>query len=382
MSSDQRNSQDDLVRALDDVEDFLTPVNDSARFRKQISEIERFRVVLDRTNDCIMLFCYPSLQIIDLNGSTCRNLGYTRHELINCPAHEVLPPETLKEISEFFERGSPVCESKSCLVTALRRKDNSSMPVEITLSVVHFGGEGYVVLVARDISERMEMEGAVRDAELQCRATMNAIRDAVVVCDRDVSVVICNKAFSDLCEKAGMPLPEQGVHLSVCAPYLTGELGLEYRYILSTGKPLITNVRHQTQFGELIFEVTKTPISEKDVVVRVVTVVRDITEQQQLEDMKKEAFEQIEQNMEQFAILNDHIRNPLQTIVGLADLEGGRAADQIILAAMEIDSMVKELDCGWLESGKIRDMLFRHYGIRPWTRRRLGLSGKDDGCSK
>lgn len=77
--------------------------------------------------------------------------------------------------------------------------------------------------------------------------------------------------------------------------------------------------------------------------------------------LQHEALEQIEANMEQMAILNDHIRNPLQAIVGLADLEGGAVAEKIFQQAGEIDSIINRLDQGWLESSKIRDFLQRHH---------------------
>jgi sigma-B regulation protein RsbU (phosphoserine phosphatase) len=77
--------------------------------------------------------------------------------------------------------------------------------------------------------------------------------------------------------------------------------------------------------------------------------------------LQHEALEQIEENMEQMAILNDHIRNPLQAIVGLADLEGGPMAEKIFQQAGEIDSLINRLDQGWLESDKIRDFLRRHH---------------------
>jgi PAS domain S-box-containing protein len=95
--------------------------------------------------------------------------------------------------------------------------------------------------------------------------------------------------------------------------------------------------------------------------VGILGVARDISERKQIERIKSEAYTQIEKNMEQFAILNDHIRNPLQAIVGLADLEGGPLSDKIYQQAMEIDSIIKRLDIGWIESKKIREFLRKHY---------------------
>ena len=75
------------------------------------------------------------------------------------------------------------------------------------------------------------------------------------------------------------------------------------------------------------------------------------------------AFSQIERNMEQFAILNDEIRNPLQAIVGLAELEGGDLAEKIFAQAKEIDGIIKKLDLGYMESQKIREFLRKHYSM-------------------
>ncbi|KQC05184.1 MAG: hypothetical protein APR53_08285 [Methanoculleus sp. SDB] len=82
-----------------------------------------------------------------------------------------------------------------------------------------------------------------------------------------------------------------------------------------------------------------------------------------IETEKRLALEQIERNIEQMAVLNDHIRNPLQAIVGLADIEGGDLADKIFGQAQEIDRIIHRLDIGWVESTKIREFLVKHYGM-------------------
>jgi light-regulated signal transduction histidine kinase (bacteriophytochrome) len=89
----------------------------------------------------------------------------------------------------------------------------------------------------------------------------------------------------------------------------------------------------------------------------------DITERKQMEMAKKKALEQIEQNIEQFAILGDHIRNPLAVIMGLSSLAPGEISDKIILQAREIDRIVTQLDRGWIESEKVRDFIRRYYMV-------------------
>ncbi len=67
--------------------------------------------------------------------------------------------------------------------------------------------------------------------------------------------------------------------------------------------------------------------------------------------------------MEQLAVLNDHIRNPLQAIVGRVDLKGDGLSETIRPYVDEIDSLITQLDVGWVESEKIRLFLRKHYDI-------------------
>ena len=89
----------------------------------------------------------------------------------------------------------------------------------------------------------------------------------------------------------------------------------------------------------------------------------DITDRKQMEAAKRKALEQIEKNIEQFAILGDHIRNPLAVIVGLSSLTEGVVADKILTQAKEIDRIVTQLDMGWIESENVRGFIKKYYMV-------------------
>jgi PAS domain S-box-containing protein len=95
----------------------------------------------------------------------------------------------------------------------------------------------------------------------------------------------------------------------------------------------------------------------------VLAIARDITERREIERLKMEAFQQIEENMQQFAILNDHIRNPLQGIIGIADLMENKYSEKIIQLSHVINDIIHKLDRGYLESEKIQEFLRKYYGI-------------------
>jgi PAS domain S-box-containing protein len=89
----------------------------------------------------------------------------------------------------------------------------------------------------------------------------------------------------------------------------------------------------------------------------------DITERKQMEVAQRKALKQIENNIEQFAILGDHIRNPLAVIIGLTCMLAEDIANKVLFQAKEIDRIITQIDIGWIESEKVRNILKKYYAI-------------------
>jgi PAS domain S-box-containing protein len=92
-------------------------------------------------------------------------------------------------------------------------------------------------------------------------------------------------------------------------------------------------------------------------------VITDITGRKENERILRESFIRIECNLQQFAILNDQIRNPLSVITMLASMEETPSNRKILTQVSEIDKIINQLDQGFLESEKIRNYFKRHQGI-------------------
>nr|WP_284738387.1 PAS domain S-box protein [Methanoculleus sp. CWC-02] len=108
-------------------------------------------------------------------------------------------------------------------------------------------------------------------------------------------------------------------------------------------------------------ELNESPIVEHGKVVGVQAVGRDITERKQIEQLHREAFRQIERNIEQFAVLGDHIRQPLQVTLGRAELLDDEETAAVIRDQVErINGYIRQLDQGWVESRMVREFLRRH----------------------
>jgi len=83
----------------------------------------------------------------------------------------------------------------------------------------------------------------------------------------------------------------------------------------------------------------------------------------QVEQLKTEAFQQIEHNMAQFATLSDQIRNPLQAIMLNTETLDEKTKTIISEQVTIINKVLDLLDEKYAESEKVRKFLRKYYGF-------------------
>lgn len=141
--------------------------------QQRLDELERFRSLLDQSNDCIFLIKIPSLTCADVNESACRQLGCSREEFLSLPFGNFVPVDTLARIRELAAVGIAEGKDRDTITTHLYKCSGEGIPAEITIRMVTFNKDLYGVAVARDITERKQTEKALlensrmlRDMEL------------------------------------------------------------------------------------------------------------------------------------------------------------------------------------------------------------------------
>jgi PAS domain S-box-containing protein len=125
----------------------------------------------------------------------------------------------------------------------------------------------------------------------------------------------------------------------------------------------ITEICQPRKDGSVVeTEVVTTLIPDgKGKVVEILGVSRDITERKETELRIKQAVDQINNNIETLAILNDQIRNPLAVLDLLTNRLEGKTAEVVRDQVIQIDAIINQLDRGYLYSEKVREFLNRHY---------------------
>lgn len=310
--------------------------------------------------EIVLIVNLTSMRITGANEEAQRLLGYDSGELLNLKIQNIIDSFHYPDLEERVKKLPPGKRIYSVFLT----RNSQKISVSFSMNIIPADGEKYGVIIGREMNLGAGTEGDTDFSPEKYMKVLDSIGEAIVVVDKDLKIRLYNAFFRHIAENADFKEEYIGMGLCDVAGFLTGKHSLEYKFVFQTGKSLTTSIRKVSDSKVMWFEVIKSPFIVNGEVTHVISVIRDTTKQQELEKAKKESVLQIEKNMEQFAILNDHIRNPLQAIVGLAELEGGHTAEKIIENALIIDKIVSELDAGWIESDKIREILLRHYGLK------------------
>lgn len=269
-------------------------------------------------------------------------------------------------------------------------RENCSIPIifltahsdDLTLqTAIQTEPYGYIIKPYESISLRTSikmalfkhsMETKLRESERTVLTLLNAIPDALVLIDRGKKIVAVNDPMCRWLKKTCAELEGSSI-TDVIPPGIIypGEEMIDD--IFSAG----TSFCCENEHGGVWFETSVYPVHEPDgVVARLAIQSRDITWRKNLEEQLKSAgIERIEHNMEQFQILNDQIRTPLQVIMLYLSRGEYKYRLQIEEQVKIIDALVVKLDKGWLESEKVHSFFLRHYPHHM-------NSGMDPGTSK
>ncbi len=209
--------------------------------------------------------------------------------------------------------------------------------------------------------ERKAAEEALTKSEEKFRSIAQRSFDMIYTCYEDSGITYMSPAVTRILGYTPAELIGRGCR--DCISRLSLAAWEEGQKKLARGESVEgLEVEFHRKDGTAAFiELNESPIVERGKVVGVQATGRDITERKQDERLRQQAFEQIERNIEQFAVLGDHIRQPLQVTLGRADLLDDAETAAIIREQVErINGYVRQLDRGWVESRMVREFLRRH----------------------
>ncbi len=117
---------------------------------------QRFRELFQNITDPVYISNQAG-KIIAANRQACRELGYSREELLQLTLADV---DASESVHDQFARNLEILKQGSSITfeSSHRRKDGSIFPVELNVQAVDYADQPAVLGVARNISERKQAE--------------------------------------------------------------------------------------------------------------------------------------------------------------------------------------------------------------------------------
>jgi len=296
-----------------------------------------------------------------VNPSWCKTTGLTPEEARGDGWKAALHPDDRERVISSWE-----CMVKSGdtwnLEYRIQRPDGAVKWVYgYSTAIPDPGGRiaGYAGIII-DITGRKQAETALLESEKMFRGIVRRSFDVILTLDWHGSFTYASPSAQRVLGYA----PEEVIG-TACSTHLSRSsiADLEENITaLDNGKEVEgsrLNVRKRDGTYAMI-EVNASPIIRGGAVTGIQCICRDISDRVVMEGLKQEAYARIEQNIEQFAIIGDHIRNPLQAIMGWAELIDDERGEKIREQVRRINSLIVQLDQGWIESRKIRDFVRRY----------------------
>ncbi len=263
-----RDARGDVVALLGITRD----IGARKRAEEAQAQARLFRELLDRGNDLIYVADAEEGRLLDCNATLPQRLGYTLEEVRGMAISDLSVAAGTNE--QWPTRLAQIRQAGSLIIASeYRRKDGSTVPVEVSLNYVERAPKPLLVSVARDVTERRRQEARIE--RLGRILTMqSAIHAAVLrIEERDALLREACRVASDIGKYAAVALSlvEPGGREAQVA-YWTGRRGLPEpplkRIPISDGtEPDATVVGQALRTGQLaIVDVTQagTPLFTRD----------------------------------------------------------------------------------------------------------------------
>jgi PAS domain S-box-containing protein len=312
----------------------------------------KYRGLFNHSEAAIGLVNLSSLSILEVNQRFANLLGYKQDELPVISFADLWADPA--HMDAFFMALKTVGSVEN-LETRFHTKVKSERWVLISAGKLL---KDQFVCTIIDITDRKKAEEAVLIKDHAISSSINAI----AIFDLDFTITYMNNSLIRMMEYSHeMELIGKNASQLIASAMAFEEIRSALQNNDSWFGEIVLLKFDKTPFYVLLWANLVTDEKGKPICIMVSFI--DITDTKQLEMAKRQALEQIEKNIEQFAILGDHIRNPLAVIVGLSSLAPGDITEKIILQAREIDRIITQLDMGWIESEKVREFIKRYYMV-------------------
>ena len=316
--------------------------------RKELTISEdKYRGLFENANDGIILLRNSQWQIVDVNREAEKVTGYSKEELLQKEILDLFGPEEIEKARFYFKEVAEKGEGRTDSLSLMKR-DGDLLEMDLSTKKIDLGDESFYQMIFRDLTEQRKLEKKIRESKRNLEAIFDGIRDQLSLQTPDYQILRVNRAvvgkykstFKDLINrKCYEAYYQRTLPCEKCPVSVT----------IETKRP--TSSVMKISEDNTTLQIFSYPIlDEKGNLLSVIEYVKDITEEQQLQEQLIQS-----EKLAGIGILasgvTHEINNPLSGIMGMAEIaleeeDPSKNRDylkDILICAQRISEIVKGL---------------------------------------
>ncbi len=167
-------------------------VTERTTAERALTESEtHYRVLFDSNPNPLLVYDLGTMRLLAVNEAAVRQYGYTRDDFLEMTLEDMHPLEEVPALRELVAKAETGLRKRG--EWRHRRKDGTTIEVEITRNTLTFGGRPAALAMAQDITERHRAAQALRATQARFAGILDIADDAIISVNNDQHIHLFNQ---------------------------------------------------------------------------------------------------------------------------------------------------------------------------------------------